>query len=128
MPVLFNGSNTILTSSAGSTAAVGDWYSVDGLTELSFQAILTASSVGATAGTTVHIEVSNTTAIALATKGRTIGLTCTTDTVSDGGSLVSSMVGTWRYIRANLASLTTSTAGSAGSPSVTVRVGARAIR
>jgi hypothetical protein len=43
--------------------------------------------------------------------------------VSDGAGISSSMVGGWRFIRAVLTSLTTSTAGSAGSPSVNVYVG-----
>jgi len=123
MPVL-NGSGIIFTSTAGSTAATGTWYSIpQGWGRPAVQAVLVASSVGATAGTTVTIEVSNTTAAAVATKLATIGLTCTTDTVSDGAGLSSSMVGGWRFIRAVLTSLTTSTAGSAGSPSVNVYVG-----
>jgi len=119
------GATNIFTSTAGSTTVVGDWYHVDQhFGNLVFQAILTASSVGATAASSVSIEVSNSTAIAVATKARTFDLTCTTDVVSGGGSLVSSMVGAWKLIRANLVSLTTSTAGSTGSPSVTVTVGA----
>ena len=119
-----NASGIIFTSTAGSTAATGTWYSIPhDFGRPAIQVVLAASSAGATAGTTVTIEVSNTTAVAVATKAATISLTCTTNTVSDGAGLPSSMVGGWRFIRAVLTSLTTSTAGSAGSPSVNVYVG-----
>lgn len=127
MPSLQPGANLIFTSTAGSTAKFGEWYAVGNLTELTVHAVLAASTVGATAGSTVSLEVSNTgsTAYPLATKGRTIALTCTTDVVADGGSLQSSMVGAWKFVRVAMTSLTTSTAGSAGSPSVNVYVNAR---
>jgi hypothetical protein len=119
------GATQIFEVTAGSTAETGDWYEIDQhFGNLAYQVILSASSVGATAGTTVTIEVSNTTAVAVQTAAQTFALTCTTDTVSDGGTFATSMDGAWRYIRANMTSLTTSTAGSAGSPSVTVTVSA----
>lgn len=120
MPVLYPGSK-ILDSTAGSTAATGDWYTVPAeYGDLTWQAVLVASSVGATAGSTITIQLSNSTAAAAVT-AQTIGLTCTTDTVSNGGGLAgSTFQGAWKYVRAVLTSLTTSTAGSAGSPSVDV--------
>ena len=121
MPILSPGT-AILTSTAGSTAATGSWYTIPpGYGNLTWQAVLTASSVGATAGSTVTIQVSNSTAAPASTSVQTIALTCTTDTVSGGGVLAgSTMQGQWRLVRALLTSLTTSTAGSAGSPSVVV--------
>jgi hypothetical protein len=119
------GATQIFSVTAGSTTETGDWFQVDQrFGNLVYQVILSASSAGATAGTTVTIEVSNSTAVAVATAAQTFGLTCTTDTVSDGGTFATSMDGAWKLIRANMTSLTTSTAGSAGSPSVTVSVGA----
>lgn len=126
MPVIQTaGATNIFTVTAGSTSETGDWYHVDQhFGNLVFQAILTASSAGATAATTVYIEASNSTAVPISTKIATLSLTCTTDTVSDGAAMPSSLNGAWKLIRANLNSLTTSTAGSAGSPSVTVSAGA----
>ena len=125
MALLFTGSNTVLTTTAGSTVSTGSWYSIPPeLSRLACQAVLAASSAGATAGTTVYIEVSNTTAIAAATRACTFALSCTTDTVSDGAVFSTTMNGAWKLVRARVASLTTSTAGSAGSPTVTVYIGA----
>lgn len=128
MPLLTPGT-AILASTAGSTAATGSWYTIPPHhRDLSWQAVLTASSVGATAASTVTIQVSNTTSVAVTTSVQTMALTCTTDTVTNGGTLFgSTLQGQWKYIRALLGSLTTSTAGSAGSPAVTVyvNVGAR---
>ena len=123
MPML-NGAAVITQSTAGTTIASGTWYQIPtNYGNPAWQAILAASSVGATAGSTVTIEVSNTTAIAISTIAQTIALTCTTDTVSAGGTLYgTTMLAAWKFIRANIASLTTSTAGSAGSPSVRVIV------
>lgn len=120
MALLYPGAQ-IFASTAGSTAATGSWYTIPTeYGDLTWQAVLTASTVGATAGSTVTIQLSNTTAIAAVT-GQTIALTCTTDTVSNGGGLAgTTMQGAWKYVRAVLTSLTTSTAGSAGSPAVTV--------
>jgi hypothetical protein len=120
MPVLFPGSK-IFDSVAGATVATGDWYSIPAeYGDLTWQAVLYASSVGATAGSTVTMQLSNTTAVAAVT-AQTIALTCTTDTVSNGGGLAgTTMQGAWKYARAVLTSLTTSTAGSAGSPNVEV--------
>ena len=125
MPLLSIGSNLILTTTAGSTVSTGSWYTVPAeIGHITCQAILTASSVGATAGSTVYIEVANTTAIAAATRATTFALSCTTDVVSDGANFATSMQGAWKLVRARVASLTTSTAGSAGSPVVTVYLGA----
>ena len=130
MPLLNAGSNNIFNSTAGSTAKVGDWYRIEpNLTNLSVQAILTASSVGATAGSTVNFEFSNTTTVSSnsAINGRAVALTCTTDMVSGGGSLISSMVAAWKFVRVSMASLTTSTAGSNGSPAVQAFVNAQKV-
>ena len=126
MPYLQTGGPTVIfTSTAGTTSSAGSWYQVHpSINRLAFHVKQTTSSVGATAGSTTYIEVSNDGVTALATKGLTIGITATTDTVSDGGTFASSMQAQWAYIRANLNSLTTSTAGSAGSPAVVVTVGA----
>jgi hypothetical protein len=123
MPVI-NGSEVITQSTAGTTLRAGTWYSIpSNFGNPAWQAILTASSVGATAGSTITIEVSNSTQVAISTIAQTIALTCTTDTVSAGGTLYgTTMLAAWRFIRANIASLTTSTAGSAGSPAVRVIV------
>jgi hypothetical protein len=130
MPTLFPGANTIL-GPTGSTVATGEWYSIPTQCDrLSFEAILQASSVGATAASTVIFQVSNST---LATSngamaGRTIALTCTTDLITGGGSLVSSMVSQWKFVRALVNSLTTSTAGSAGTPAVRAIVGVGSVK
>lgn len=119
--VLEPGPNTIYTTTVGSTAGTGNWYRVPPwLGRLSFQVTLLTASAGATAGTTTHIEVSNDGSRPLLTKGRTIDTQATTDAIVNGGALQSSMDAAWGWVRANVASLTTSTAGSAGSPSVTV--------
>lgn len=121
MPVLYPGSKII---DSGTTALTGDWYQIPSeYGNITWQAVLAASSVGATAGSTVTIQLSNTTAVALSTAGQTIALTCTTDTVSQGGTPYgTTMAGAWKYIRAVITSLTTSTAGSAGTPNVKVYV------
>ena len=122
------GPTTIYQTSVGSTAGTGEWYRVPGrLGKLAFQAILSASSVGATCASSASIEVANSTQIACATKGRVFDLTATTDVVSDGGALQSSMEAAWSYVRGKVTSLTTSTAGSAGSPSVSIIVSAQQI-
>jgi hypothetical protein len=73
-----------------------------------------------------NIEVTNSTAVGpVATKWLTVALTGTTDTVTDGGSATgTSMSGPWNFYRANINSISTSTAGSAGFPVVTVIVNA----
>ena len=120
---VLNGSGTILSQS-GTTNATGDWYHIpQNFGNPAWQAVLTASSVGATAGTTIYIEVANSTA-EYAVRVHTMALTCTTDTVSTGGSLAGSTYeGAWRLIRAVMNSMSSSTAGSAGSPSAVVHVG-----
>ena len=122
------GATAILSNTDGTTAVEGSWYEVNPrLRDLSFQAVLQASSAGATCGSTVVIEVSNDGTYPLATK-LTIALTNTTTTyVSDGGTFPSSMQCAWRYVRANVSSLTTSTAGSAGTPQVNVYASARLV-
>lgn len=125
MPTLYPGANTIL-GPTGSTVATGEWYQIPtNCDRLTFEAILQASSVGATCASTVIFQVSNST---LATSngaqaGRTVALSATTDLICGGGTLVSSMVGQWKYVRAVVNSLTTSTAGSAGTPAVRAIVG-----
>ena len=113
---------TILASSAGSTSSVGSWYQIHpAMGRIGVQVIGVASSAGATMGTTVYIEVSNSTAYASSAKALTFNLTnSTTDYVSDFSGLPTTHERAWQFIRANMNSLTTSTAGSAGSPSVTV--------
>lgn len=119
------GPTTIYATSVGSTAGVGDWYRVPPrIGKLSFQAILSASSVGATAASSASIEVTNSTAIGLATKGRVFDLTATTDVVSDGGAFQSSMDAAWAWVRGKVTSLSSATAGSTGSPSVQIIVNA----
>ena len=117
---------TIFASSAGSTSSVGSWYQVHPtLGRLGIQVIGVASSAGATMGTTVFIDVSNSTAYASSSHALTFGLTnSTTDFVSDFAGLPTTFERAWQFIRANMNSLTTSTAGAAGSPSVSVIVNA----
>ena len=117
------GPTTIFENAAATTKSAGSWYQVHpSLRNLTFQVVQTASSVGATASSTVYIEVTNSTAAGrVATKWLTVALTGTTDTVTDGGSCTgTSMAGPWNYYRANLNSLSSSTVGSAGFPVVTV--------
>ena len=120
------GATTLLSNTAGTTTVVGDWFRIHPkLGRLSFHATLLASSIGATASSSVNIEVSNDGVYPLATKALTLSLTNTSTTyASDGGVLASTMDGTWQYVRANCASLTTSTAGSTGNPQVSVTMGA----
>lgn len=121
------GPTTIYQNTAATTKASGDWYQVHpGLKNLTFQVVQTASSVGATASSTTYIEVTNSTAEGpVATKWLTVALTGTTDTVTDGGSATgTSMSGPWHFYRANINSVSTSTAGSAGFPVVKVIVNA----
>ena len=117
MPVIHGGARIL---NSGSTAVTGDWYDIPhDYGNPAWQAVLTNSSVGATAATSVYIEVANSTA-AYAVRVHSIALTCTTDTVSTGGTLAGSTYdGAWRKIRA-VSSLTTSTAGSSGTPNVAV--------
>lgn len=122
---------TLLASTVGSTAANGEWHKVDPnivRRDLAFQAILIASSVGATASSSVGIELSNDGATPLSTApALSFALTNTSTTyISAGGCLPSSFAGAFAYVRATLIGLTTSTAGSTGSPGVTVYCGAQA--
>ena len=117
------GPTTILTNTAATTLQVGDWHQVNPrVGRYSFQVVLAASSAGSTATATVSIQVSNDGVTPLPDAYRTFtAVSLTADTVSTGGSATgTSMGGPWGYIRANLSSLTTSTAGSAGFPVVTV--------
>lgn len=130
MALLQTGPTTILSATAGTTQVTGSWFQIHpGHTELTFQVRMDTSSVGATAASTVIIQVANSTAIAVAEPGQTFALTATTDIVSAGSALLSTMRGNWQYVRAFLQSLTTSTAGSAGVPTVSViaNAGLRAV-
>lgn len=120
------GATTIFSNTIATTSLAGSWYQINSnLARFAWQATLTASSAGATCGSTVVIEVSNDGVNPLATKAQTLALTNdTTDFKSDGAVLSSSMQGAWLYVRANVTSLTTSTAGSAGFPVVTVTAAA----
>lgn len=117
------GLTNLLSSTLGSTAGTGGWFRLHPtLGNPTFQVVQTGSSVGATAASTTIIEVSNvpdTGQVPIAAR-LTIALSGTTDVVSDGGALPSSINGDWGFVRARLLSLTTSTAGSTGSPSVAV--------
>lgn len=126
MPMIHPGSvTTILQSTAESTTKTGDWYQIHpNASRIAWQAVLTVSSAGATAGSTVYVEVANTTAVAVATKASSFVITATTDTVSDGGVFATTMLGAWKFMRVNMQSLSSSTAGSAGSPQLTVYVSA----
>src|SRR3972149_2148226 len=128
---IINGVTTLLESTAGTTATTGNWYRVDEnvvRAGLAFQAVLTASSVGATATSSVGIEVSNDGVYPLSTApALSISLTNTSTTyISNGGCLATSLAGAFYYVRANLVSLTSSTAGATGGPAVTVTCGAQA--
>lgn len=117
------GPTNLLTSTAGSTAKTGEWFRVPPkLRALAFQVVQVTSSVGATASSTTFIQVSNDGVNPIADNPITIALTGTTDTVSNGACFPTSYGGNWGWIRAKLNSLSSSTAGSVGSPSVTVSV------
>ena len=120
---------TLFASSAGSTSATGSWYQVHPtLGRLGIQVIGVASSAGATMGTTVFIDVTNSTAYASTAHALTFALTnSTTDFVSDFSGLPTTFERAWNFIRANMNSLTTSTAGSAGSPAVSVILNAGSV-
>jgi hypothetical protein len=114
---------TIYESSENSTTATGNWCQLANIDpHISIQAVLEASSAGATAGSTITVQVSNSPLVSAATV-KTFNLTCTTDTVTDSTVLTSGLLGSWNYIRAVMTSLTTSTAGSAGFPKVSIHVG-----
>lgn len=115
------GKFTIFASTAGSTTTVGAWKQVHhDITRLTFAITLATASAGATAGTSGVIEVSHDGVTPLNTKGQAFQLSATTDLVADGAVYTSSMNGAWPYLRYNMQSLSSSTAGSAGSPAVTV--------
>ncbi len=117
------GTYNIFSSTAGSTASVGAWKRVHhDVTRVGITISLQTASAGATAGTSGVIEFSHDGVTPLNTKGQSFTLTGTTDLVADGGALVSSMNGAWPYIRFNMQSLSSSTAGSAGFPAVNVNV------
>lgn len=114
---------TIYESSENSTSATGNWCPLANVgPHISIQAVLEASSAGATASSTIAVQVSNSPLVAAATV-KTFSLTCTTDTVTDSTVLTSGLLASWNYIRAVLTSLTTSTAGSEGYPKVSVHIG-----
>jgi len=114
---------TIFESAENSTAATGNWCQMANIdANISIQAVLEASSVGATAGSTISVEVSNSPSVR-AFQVASFSLACTTDTVTDWTILGSTQLAKWNYIRAVMASLTTSTAGSAGYPKVSIHIG-----
>lgn len=113
----------LFTSTAGALVSVGAWKRVHpDVTRMAFGITLAVSSVGATAGSSGVIEVSHDGITAVKTPAQSFQISGTTDLVADGGAYASSMNGAWPYIRFNMQSLTASTAGSAGSPAVTVNV------
>ena len=123
MSSLAYGPTIILSNTAATTLQVGDWHQVNPrVGRYSFQVVLVGSSNVSTATATVSIEVSNNGVTPLPDAYRTFSaVSLTTNTVTTGGCCTgTSMAGPWGYIRANLSSLTTSTAGSAGFPVVTV--------
>ena len=125
---IFPDVTTLLQTTAGSTIMTGNWYKVDSAViqrDLAFQATLTASTAGATASSSASIEVSNDGSTPFSVL--TFDLTnTTTDYKSLGACIPSSFAGSWRYVRAKMTSLSTATAGSTGSPSVKISVGAKA--
>lgn len=132
MPALLSpGPITILSllaassnTTAGTTSSAGSWYEISPrLDRLAFHLVQTPSSAGGTLNSTVYIEVSNDGVYPVATKAGTYALAGST-WQSDGGTLLSSMLGAWRFIRANANSISTSTAGSAGVGTLTVTVNA----
>lgn len=102
------GGQSILTSSS---TATGDWYRVNPkLGKLTFQVVHTGTSVGATVGSTVVIEVSNDGVNALGTEAGTVALSGDSPK-SDGFALDAH----WEYVRAKIQSVAATSAGSAGS-------------
>ena len=113
-------------ATGGSTVLVGDWYKVHpSLGRPYFTCKLTGTSAGSTATATVSIQGSNDGTNAPSTDIYTFsGITLTTNTVVLGGTPASTAGGGGHpaYIRANLTSLTTSTAGSTAAQSANVVV------
>ena len=113
----------------GSTATAGDWFQVHpkiNVKDIGFTCKLTGSSAVSTATATVSIEASNDGTNAASTDLLTFsGITLTTNTVVLSGTIMSSFAGHYGYIRANVTSLTTSTAGSTSmnAPLVVVAAG-----
>ena len=108
----------------GSTLIAGDWWRIHpSLGRFYFTCKLTGTSVGSTATATVLVEGSNDGVNAASTALLTwSGITLTTDTVVLGSPVPSSLAGQWGYVRANVTSLTTSTAGSTTAASANVVV------
>tara|TARA_R110000868_G_scaffold27637_2_gene104554 strand:+ start:311 stop:745 length:435 start_codon:yes stop_codon:yes gene_type:complete len=111
-------------STAGTTVLVGDWYRIHPkLGRPYITCRLSGSSAVSTATATVNIEGSNDGITAASTPLYTFsGITLTTDIVVLGGSLPTTLGGTPGYVRANLTSLTTTTAGSTANLSNNVAV------
>ena len=102
------GPNNILSTTGQST---GNWYRVHPrMSRLTFQVLHTGTSVGATVGSTTIIEASNDGINALATPLGTVGLSSNSGT-NDGFTIDAG----WSFVRARVASLAATTAGSAGS-------------
>lgn len=93
-----------------STAAgAGDWYPVHpGLRNLTFQATMTGSSVGASVSGTVEIQASNDGVNPLATALGTITLSSAASPGSDGLAIDAH----WNYVRAKLTTGSTNSSGS----------------
>jgi hypothetical protein len=111
-------------SPSGSTSLEGDWFRIHPqMGRFYFTCKLTGTSVGSTATATVQIEGSNDGVTAASTALLTwSGITLTTDTVVLGSPVPSSLQAQWGYVRANMTSLTTSTAGSTASAAANVTV------
>ncbi len=103
-----------LAGGTGTTALAGAWYRVGpNIDRMWFTSKLTGTSVGSTATATISIQGSNDESVAASTDLLTFSAqSLTTDTVTLGGPVPSSLSGAFGYIRANLTSLTTATAGS----------------
>lgn len=111
---------------SGSTVSVGEWFKVHpSLGRPYFTCKLTGTSAVSTATASVSIQGSNDGTNAATTDIYTFsGITLTTDTVVLGGTPASTAGGGGHpaYIRANLTSLTTSTAASTANQSANVVV------
>lgn len=130
--IRMDGPTTLLTATGktsaysvgGSTTIASDWWRVDPqIGNYFFTCKLTGTSAGTTATATVQIEASND-AVNAASTALLVwsGITLTTDTVVLGSPVPSSLNAAWPYIRANVTSLTTSTAGSTAAAAANIVV------
>lgn len=103
-----------LEGGTGTTALEGAWFRLNPeYGRLWFTSKLTGTSVGSTATATISIQGSNDGTNAASTDLITFSAqSLTTDTVVLSGPVPSSLNGAYAYVRANLTSLTTATAGS----------------